>query len=361
MSKDFYLDLAKSGKRIPLATHLVLHELADPQAALLDGARLAAVAAESARRFGSPVAFPIMDLTIEKAFMLRAMGIGAGDPAAYHFSSPPSGEAVEALERADPLSSGRMAANCASLRELAASGGPAPIGMSIGPFSLLTKLLSDPIIPVYLAGSGVPAEESEEVALLQALLPLCESVVLASCRRQIEAGAAAIFVCEPAANEVFFSPKQLAEGSSVFADFVIEPNMRLKSLLDSAGADLLFHDCGSLTPGMVSAFAELDPALLSLGSAVKLWELEPYVPESTVIFGNLPTKKFYSDEEVPVEAVSAMVREIEDRLGPSGHPFIVGSECDILSMPGYEDTIRRKVEALCSCPASRHLPLDARR
>jgi uroporphyrinogen-III decarboxylase len=351
MSKDFYLDLASSGLRIPLATHLVLHELADPHAALLDGGKLAAVAAEAARRYGCPFAFPIMDLTIEKAFMLRAMGVEAADPAAYHFPALPAPEAIDALGKADPLSSGRMAANCASIRELASAGGPLPLGMSIGPFSLLSKLVGDPIIPVYLAGSGVSSEDSEEVALIRALLPLCETVVLASCARQIEAGASAIFVCEPAANDVFFSPIQLEEGSTVFSDFVIGPNKRLKALLDSAGVDLLFHDCGSLTPGMASAIAELDPAILSLGSAVKLWDLEPYVPETTVLFGNLPTKKFYSDEEVPLEAIPRMVREIEERLEPSGHPFIVASECDILSMPGYEDAIKRKVEAFCACPA----------
>lgn len=351
MSREYYIDLAKGGLRVPLATHLVLHELADPQAALLDGASLASVAAEAARRYGAPFAFPIMDLTLEKAFMLRAMGVEAVDHAAYHFSALPSAESAAALEGADVLTDGRMAANCASLRALAAAGGPIPIGMSIGPFSLLTKLVADPIIPVYLAGSGVSAEDSEEVALIKALQPLCESIVLASCRAQIEAGAAAIFVCEPAANDVFFSPNQLDSGSPVFEDFVIGPNRRLKALLDSAGRDFLFHDCGSLTPGMASAIGTLEPAMLSLGSAVKLWELEPFIPEDTVIFGNLPTKKFYSDEEVPLEAVPRMVREIEERLGPTGHPFIVGSECDILAMKGYEETIRRKVEALCACRA----------
>jgi hypothetical protein len=27
-----------------------------------------------------------------------------------------------------------------------------------------------------------------------------------------------------------------------------------------------------------------------------------------------------------------------------GHPFILGSECDVLSVPGYEQTIKAKVE-----------------
>jgi len=349
MGRELYLDLAKSRKRIPLATHLVLHERPDPDAALLDGSSLAAVAAEAARRIDCPLAFPLMDLTLEKAFMLGAMGSGGADHAAYHFSAPPSAESVAALEKADVLKSPRMAASCASIRELAKAGRTVPVGMSIGPFSLLTKLLQDPIIPVYLAGSGVTPAESEEVALVTALLPLCELVVRKYCSAQLDAGAKAVFVCEPAANDVFFSPNQLDEGSTVFTDFVVEPGKRLKALVEAAGADLLFHDCGSMTPGMAAAISGIGPALLSLGSAVKLWELEPSISKDIVLFGNLPTKKFYSDEEVPLDSIPKMVREIEERLGPSAHPFIVGSECDVLCMPGYEDVIKRKVAAFCAC------------
>jgi uroporphyrinogen-III decarboxylase len=359
MNRDFYLDLAKSGRRMPIATHLVLHEKDDPEAILLSGERMAEVMAETARRFASPLALPVMDLSLEKDFMLRAMGIPASDVAAYHFETPPSGAQRAALEAADPLSSARIAANCAALRVLRSAfrlpeasrgiDGLVPVGMSIGPFSLLSKMLGDPIVPIFLAGSGESADDSEEVALLQALLPLCESAVQSCCAAQIEAGAAAIFVCEPAANTVFFSPNQIAEGSSVFDDFVIEPNKRLKKLFDSRQVDLLLHDCGSLTTGMVASLGSLNPAIFSFGSPVKLWEIESFVPKTTVIYGNLPTKKFYSDEEVPIEALPGMVGEIEEKLRASGHPFIVGSECDVLSMSGYEGKIMEKVKTFCSC------------
>jgi hypothetical protein len=29
----------------------------------------------------------------------------------------------------------------------------------------------------------------------------------------------------------------------------------------------------------------------------------------------------------------------------SGHPFIIGSECDVLCAPGYEQIIMKKVQA----------------
>ena len=54
-------------------------------------------------------------------------------------------------------------------------------------------------------------------------------------------------------------------------------------------------------------------------------------------------------DEVPLDGVPALVHEIEDRLRASGHPFIVGSECDVLSMPGYEKTIMAKVMAFTTC------------
>lgn len=363
MDRKFYLDLAARRRPMPVATHLVLHEKEDPEGILLDGERMAAVMAETARRFDSPLALPVMDLILEKDFMLKAIGVSADKTGTYHFDVPPTTEQIAAIEKADVLAYPRFAANCASLRRLAAdsaaAGGPAhgglvPVGMTIGPFSLLTKLLADPIVPLYMAGTGLSPEDSDEVALVSSLLPLCESVVRRSCEAQMAAGAKAMFVCEPAANLVFFSPNQLDEGSTVFEDFVIAPNMRLKAVLDAGGTDLIFHDCGSLTNGMVKAFAPLHPVIFSFGSPVDLGEVEPFVPKDTVIYGNLPTKKFYSDEEVPLDAIPGMVGEIESKLRAAGHPYIIGSECDVLSMPGYEKKIMAKVVRFCGCGAHGH-------
>ena len=88
--------------------------------------------------------------------------------------------------------------------------------MSIGPFSLLTKLVKDPIMAIYAAGAGVAAEDNDEVAAVYAILKLAETVVHANCAAQIKAGARAIFLCEPAANQVYFSPRQIRKGSTVF-------------------------------------------------------------------------------------------------------------------------------------------------
>ena len=353
MERSFYLNIAASGKRLPVATHLVLHEHDDPQAILLDGQRLAAVMIETARRFDSPLALPIMDLTLEKDVMLGAIGIAAETIPTYHFTRPPAAADIAKVAAMDVLASPRIKASCDSLATIAAAyaagAKEVPVGMCIGPFSLLTKLLADPIVPIFLAGSGLGPEDDDDVAMLAALLELCEKTVQAYCLAQMKAGAVAIFLCEPAANLVYFSPKQIAEGSSVYDDFVITPNLRLKALFDQNGVDLIFHDCGSLTPEMIASFAALDPVILSLGSPVNLWEAEPLVPKTTVLYGNLPTKKFYSDEEVPLAGIAQMVSEIETKLKATGHPYIIGSECDVLSMPGYEETIMAKVMAMTGC------------
>lgn len=351
MKRDFYLEMASSGKYFPVATHLVLHEKADPEAILVDGKRLSEVMIETARRFDSPLALPIMDLTLEKDIMLRCMGIAEENIPKFHFEEPLDSVGLDAI---DVLLSPRIKANAEALAIISDAhregAREVAVGMSVGPFSLLTKLLSDPITPIFMACTGVSAEEDQEVALLQSLLGLCEKTVHACCQAQIDAGAAAIFVCEPAANLVYFSPAQMKEnGFSVFNDFVINPNLRLKSLLDVHGVDLIFHDCGSLTPEMVESFAVLDPVILSLGSPNRLWEIAHLVPKNTVIYGNLPTKKFYSDEEVPLEGISHLVKEIEDKMKATGRPFIIGSECDVLSMPGYEKTIMDKVMAFSQC------------
>ena len=92
----------------------------------------------------------------------------------------------------------------------------------------------------------------------------------------------------------------MASGSPVFDRFVIEPLLRVKTVLDEAGADLVLHDCGELTTAMVEALASrVRPAVLSLGASRRLWEDAAVVPEEVVLFGNLPTKHFYSTRPSP--------------------------------------------------------------
>jgi hypothetical protein len=339
--------LAAAGLRTPIGTDLVLHERSDPEAVRLDGRELAGVVREAAERYRTPLAIPLMDLRLEKADLVRRLRPDLAEPDRFHFDAPPSDADLGRARDggAAPFLPAHRA-HLDAIARVAARPGLIPLGMAIGPFSLATKLLADPIAAVALAGRGVPGEDEPLVATAERGLALAEIAVRRSLRAQLEAGAAAVIVCEPAASTLFVSPRQMAHGSPVFDRFVLEPLERLKASLDDAGADLFLHDCGELVTPMVAAFGRLRPAVLSLGSSRRLWEDAAVVPPEVVLFGNLPTKYFYSDETLPLEAVRAQTVELVRRMRDRGHPFILGSECDVLHVPEAGDTIRRKVEVM---------------
>ena len=351
MQKQFYLSLAERGLRLPIGTHLVLHEKADHETIIHHGDQLGAVMVEAAHYYKSPLAIPLMDLTLEKDAILAILGVPAEEREKFHFDSLPETGSVEKIKNA-PFIIPRMTATCDAIRYVAEREKQESIialGMGIGPFSLMTKMLSDPITPVFMAGTGLTAEDDDDVALVECVLELSTQIILRYLTEQAKAGAKAIIVCEPAANLVFFSPNQLAEGSDVFDRFVMSPNLKIKARLDELGVDLIFHDCGELTDGMVESFNRLNPVMLSLGCSRTLWKDAALVSKDIVLYGNLPSKKFYSDEAVSVADIERMTRELITNMKKAGHPFVMGTECDVLSVPGHEESIKRKVDAMMSC------------
>ena len=337
MNRSFYLDLAASGHRAPIGTHLVLRGHPNHAELEHDGAGLGDVVIEAAERFQTPLAIPLMDLTLEKASLLGAMGIPAAEVDSFHFDRAPADPGPLAL-------TGRMHATCEAIQRVGTTTSLVPIGMGIGPFSLMTKLIADPITPVFLASSGMTGEDEPEVAVVERCLEIGIEWILAYLGRQIDAGAKAVIICEPAANSVYFSPLQLEKSHEIFDRYVMAPMRRIKALLDARGVDLIFHDCGELTDGMVARFATLDAALLSFGCSRTLWDDAALVPKTTVLYGNLPTKRFYSPQ-LTVADVEQLSGELLARMQACGHPFILGSECDVLSVPGSEAAILAKVDA----------------
>ena len=353
MSRQTYLDLARENMPLPIGTELVLKQELDPTAVLLDGTRLGRVLEAAARRFRTPLAFPVMDLQLEKAVLLETMGVPVADVAQFHFETAPDMASIAHVR--DRLRSGsltpRMRANNDDIRHIAQNTNLIPVGMCIGPVSLMTKLISDPITPIFMAGSGETAEDDEEILLVETCLELAITVILESLRHQIAAGVKAVFIAEPAPNTVFFSPKQLAAGSDIFERYVFASNRRVAELLREHDVDLLFHCCGELTDAMLLAFTRLEPAMLSLGSSRDLAQDARIVPKDIVLYGNLPSKKFYSETLLTAEQVEHDGRALLDRMTAAAHPFILGTECDTLSVPGCEKEIWSKVDALmrCSC------------
>lgn len=341
MNRFLYLGLAASGLRMPIGTHLVLHTRPDPGAVLLDGARLGEVLVETAARFRTPLAMPLMDLTLEKAALLLACGVPASEADTHHFTAPPP-------EPSGFVLTPRMQAACRAITHVATRPGLVPMGMAIGPFSLMTKLVGDPITPVYLAGAGATAADEPEIALIESLLALGERIIHRYLCAQIDAGAKAVVICEPAANTVFFSPRQLEAGYAVFDRYVTAPMRRIAHLLATRDVDLVLHDCGELTDEMIRRFASLRPAVLSLGSSRRLWEDAALLPRDVVLYGNLPTKRFCT-RQLSANDVGRLATDLAARMRATGHPFILGSECDVLSVPGCEGEIMAKVDAFMHC------------
>ena len=350
MDRQFYIALARSGLRMPIGADLVLHEQVDPTSIVTDGQALGRVVEETARRYRTPLAFAHMDLQLEKAVLLEILGIPVGDIPLYHFSRDPGVEAVAHVEEGlrKPLNLA-LQAHIDSVAYIAEKTDLVPIGMTIGPFSLMTKLLKDPITPIYLAGSGMTAQDEPDVALVDRALKLSLLIVLHSVAAQIRAGAKAIFMAEPAANVVYVSPKQIEAGSDIFERYPIAADRRVKALLQQQGVDLIFHCCGELNDYMVQQFCTLGPVILSLGSSRKLWEDARIVPKDIVLYGNLPSKHFYSDAVITRAQVEHQACELLHRMTEAGHPFILGSECDVLNVPGSTAVIRDKVEAFVHC------------
>ncbi len=333
---------------MPIGADLLLHEEPDPEQARNDGASLGRVIELTARRWATPLAVPLMDLRLEKTDLLARIGIAASNAEVYHFTAPLDEFTLATLcgDKAVLFCPGSVARDQA-LSYIAAIPDLIPIGMAIGPFSLATRLMADPIAAVAMAGSGVEPEDSDEVRLIDQCLRIAEAAVLRSVRTQIEHGARAIMICEPAACTAFISPRQLRAGANIFERFVIEPNLRLKAALDAGDCDLIFHDCGELIDPMVEAFAyRLHPVMLSFGSSRKLWEDARLVPGDVVLYGNLPTRKFYSDGAMPVEEVIRRTTELLANMRACGHPHILGSECDVLFVPEARDAILTKVAAM---------------
>lgn len=103
---------------------------------------------------------------------------------------------------------------------------------------------------------------------------------------------------------------------------------------------------------MVGRFNTLGAAMLSFGSSRRLWEDASLVSKDTVLYGNLPSKHFCASELAPGD-VERLAQELIEKMQSAGHPFILGTECDVLSVPGKEAEICAKVDAFmhCSCHA----------
>ncbi|MCU0316187.1 MAG: hypothetical protein MUC92_06315 [Fimbriimonadaceae bacterium] len=344
--KNLFHELAAEGARFPVGTDLVLRSKPDHAEILLDGSRLGKVCVEAADLYDCPIALPLMDLMVEKVDLLTTtMGLSLEVSETHHLDFTPSVAVIDQASQAHSYAP-RLQANLDAIRWIAEDRRKIPCGMVIGPFSLTTKLLANPIEPVYMAGMGMTGEDDEEIALLEGTHALAMAEIERSVQAQVEAGAKIMFIAEPAANVAFFSPNQIEAGSTIFDQLVSKPNAKIVDYLHSKGVQVIFHCCGELIPAFLTEFCSLRPEMISLGSSRDLVVDAGLVPQDIVLYGNLPSKRFYSDQLCPVEEVVELARKLVSDMKQTSHPFILGSECDVLSVPGAEETIRAKVAAM---------------
>ena len=148
-----------------MATDLVLNEDPDPEATRADGIGWARSWNDPRAVPGSSLALPLMDLRLDKADMLSPLGIGEDEADRFHFTAPLDQSTREAIQRNRPPTVPGVSRDGA-LRYIASATDLLPVGMAIGPFSLATKLMADPITAVALLGSEVSPEADPQVKLL---------------------------------------------------------------------------------------------------------------------------------------------------------------------------------------------------
>ena len=351
MDRSYYLQMAKNGARMVLATDLVLKEKNNHEELLNDGDELGKIILESSNRYNLDLALPFMDLSLEKEWLLTLLGIEKSKIEKFHFDENIDETVLERVkEKIDTISTQRIEATCNALTYIAKNTDKVAVGMCIGPFSLMTKLMSEPISPVFLAAMGGTASDDASIKNVEIILNLAELIITKYIQKQAAAGAKAICVCEPAANKIYISPDTMTEETGdIFDRYVISINQRLTDEMARNGVDLIFHDCGDITELMLKKISTLHPVILSLGSPVKLWEAATIVPKDIVLFGNLPTKQFFMDETISPERVEELSLELLTKMEATGHPFILGSECDVLSVRGCEKIISNKINIMLNC------------
>ena len=358
MNLEFYLELAKQDLRMAFAADVIIKSKPGWSEILLDGEKLGEAIIEAAGKYSSPLGLPYMDLKVEKEYLLTMLDIHPAEINKYHFDDGLSESLYEQVEeKKDHSVTPRVKATCDAITYLKDHSDFVPVGMSIGPFSLMTKLVNDPITGVFMASMGIGSQEDTHVKDIELALEISTRIIRQYIQLQIDAGAKAVVICEPAANIAYISPDTLDDsGKDVFDRYVLKYNHDINYLMEQQGVDLIMHDCGELTNEMLTKLCSLNPKILSLGSAVNLREASEVVPDDIVLFGNLPTKQFFMDDVISVDQVKQLTVDLDQKMKSTHQPFILGSECDVLHVAGHEETIIQKLDAMMIASHSDVLP-----
>ncbi len=56
-----------------------------------------------------------------------------------------------------------------------------------------------------------------------------------------------------------------------------------------------------------------------------------------------------SDSLITVDQLKEMARDLATRMRDKNHPFMLGTECDVLCVHDHREVIDRKVQAFMTC------------
>jgi uroporphyrinogen-III decarboxylase len=213
--------------------HLHLDE--NPDAIRLAGDQLGQLIAANARRHHSPLAVPFLDLTIEKNIILEQLNL----PLDHQFHDPLPDETVHDLcHRLQTTPTGRWKANLDAIAYIAQHTDLTPVGLSTGSFTVMTQLVADAKASVRQADKASPAIE-----LVEQMLDLALRVNIRVIASQLSVGAKVILICEPAVAQDYLLPV-------TFERYVLAPHRHINEIVNAAGAELIVHATGELTPEM---------------------------------------------------------------------------------------------------------------
>ena len=70
------------------------------------------------------------------------------------------------------------------------------------------------------------------------------------------------------------------------------------------------------------------------------------MPPTTVLYRNLASKQFCSDQVMTEADVAKRANELIEPMSDIGRPFILGTECDVLHVGGAEGAIWAKLAVM---------------
>ena len=193
MESTLYMQIAEDGLAMPLATNMVLHEEAseaDIERALSNGEELGRCPCASRPPLWSTSRHSSYGPQARKRTAFAGPWPRTGPAPGFHFKQAPTATEVQAMitALAAPLPPALKAQVDAVRFVVRSAPDLVPCAMTIGPFSLMTTLLEDPISAVYLASTGATANDEPAVALLDVALELSMRAVERSLRAQLDGG-----------------------------------------------------------------------------------------------------------------------------------------------------------------------------